>query len=247
MRPWLLAALGLGVYALGLVATAPASLIDASLRQATEGRIRLAEASGSVWSGKGELEVRDANRRSGIAKEIGWRILPLYLLRGELRCEIALDHAPKRFPLAVSAGRIEVADADISLPAAALGLGVPKLGPLELGGDVQLHVAQLKLAAGSIQGKATLQWRSARSAFTQVAPLGDYELDLEGDGTRIRASLRTLAGPLQLSGQGSWAPRENPVFQGMAGVPPEHLQQLAPLLRMIAIERSQGNFELQLR
>ena len=247
MRPWLLIALGLGAYALGLIATAPATLIDARLRQASEGRLRLAEVSGTLWSGTGQIEIRDANRRTGIAKNITWRILPAHLLRGQLRCEVELDHSAKRFPLTISMARIEIADADINLPAAALGLGVPKLGPLELSGDLLLHVARLSLEPGAIHGSAVLQWRGAGSAFTQVSPLGDYELRLEAGGAAVRASLRTLQGPLQLDGQGSWTSGGNPVFQGTAGVPPEHLQQLAPLLRMIAIERSVGSFELQLR
>lgn len=247
MRRWLLIALGLGAYALGLIATAPATLIDAGLRQATEGRLRLAESSGTIWSGTGQIEIRDVNRRTGIAKNITWRNLPAYLLRGQLRCEVALDHAAKPFPVTISLARIEIADADINLPAAALGLGVPKLAPLELSGDLLLHVARITLEAGAIQGKATLQWRGAGSAFTQVSPLGDYELRLEGDGAAVRASLRTLSGPLQLDGQGSWTRGGNPQFQGTAGVPKEHLQQLAPLLRMLAVERSEGSFELQLR
>ena len=247
MSRWLLLAVGLGAYALGLIITAPATLIDASLQQSSEGRLRLAEASGTLWSGTGQIEIRDANRRAGIAKDISWRLLPLYLLRGELRCEVGLDRAAKRFPLKVTLARIEITDADVSLPAAALGLGVPKLAPLELSGELLLHAARLSFAAGAIKGNATLQWRGAGSAFTQVSPLGDYEVRLEGEGATVRASLSTLEGPLRLAGQGSWTKGGNPVFQGTAGVPKEHLQQLAPLLRMIAIERSEGSFELQLR
>ncbi|HVS27796.1 MAG TPA: hypothetical protein VHE58_10985 [Burkholderiales bacterium] len=32
-----------------------------------------------------------------------------------------------------------------------------------------------------------------------------------------------------------------------ARIPPEHLQQLAPLMRMIAVERGEDRFELQLK
>lgn len=244
MSRWRLIALGLSAYALGLIATAPATLIDARLAQASAGGLRLAEARGTLWSGTGQIEIRDANRSSGIAKSIAWRIRPAYLLRGKLRYEVALDHAPMRFPVTISPSRIEVADADINLPAAALGLGAPKLAPLGLTGDMLLHVARLAFGRDSIQGNATLQWRGAGSAFTRISPLGDYELRLEGDGAAVRASLRTLQGPLQLDGQGSWAAGRNPVFRGNARVPPPQQQQLAPLLRMIAVERGEGRFEL---
>jgi general secretion pathway protein N len=243
---WRLIALALGAYALGLIATAPASLIDARLQQASDGRLRLAEARGTLWSGTGQIELRDRMRRSGVAISIAWQVLPAYLLRGQLRGEVVLDQAAKQFPVTVSLSQIEVADADINLPAAALGLALPKLAPLGLTGDVLLHIARLSLRRSAIQGDATLQWRGAGSAFTRVSPLGDYELRFEGEGAAVRASLRTLQGPLQLDGQGSWASGGDPAFLGTARIPPEQLQQLAPLMRMIAVERGQGRFELQL-
>ncbi len=247
MSRWRLIGFGLAAYVLVLIAAAPATLIDASLEQASAGRLRLAEASGTLWSGTGQIEIRDADRQNGIAKSIAWRARPAYLLLGKLRYEIALDHAAQHFPVTISLSRIEVADADINLPADALGLGVSKLAALGLTGDMLLHIARLAFGRGSVQGNATLQWRGAGSAFTRISPLGDYELRLEGDGAAVRASLRTLQGPLQLDGQGSWASGRNPVFQGNARVPPQQLQQLAPLLRMFANDRGEGRFELLLK
>lgn len=238
--------LGLAAFALGLIATAPATLIDARLEQASAGALRLAEASGTLWSGTGQIEILDANRRGGIAKSIAWKIRPAYLLRGKLRYEVALDRAPRYFPVTITPSRIEVEDADIDLPAAALGLGVPKLAPLGLTGDMLLHIARLAFGRDSIQGNATLQWRGAGSAFTRVSPLGDYELRLDGDGATVRTSLRTLQGPLQLDGEGFWSAGHNPAFSASARIPPQYRQQLAPLLRMIAVERGDGSFMAQL-
>ncbi len=247
MNRWRLIGFGFAAYALALTVTAPATLIDARLEQASAGRLRLAEASGTLWSGTGQIEIRDANRSNGVAKSIAWRIRPAYLLRGKLQYEITLDRAPRHFPVTISPARVEVADADINLPAAALGVGVPKLAPLGLTGDMLLHIARLGFGRDSIQGSATLQWRGAGSAFTRISPLGDYELRLQGDGAAVRASLRTLKGPLQLDGQGSWTSGRNPAFLGNARVPPPQYQQLAPLLRMIAVERGDGRFELLLK
>ena len=247
MNRWRLIGVGLAAYALGLFATAPATLIDARLDQASAGALRLAEARGTLWSGKGQIEIRDANRDSGIAKSIAWRFRPAYLLLGKLRYEVALDNAVQRFPVTVTLSQIEVVDAEINLPAAALGLGVAKLAPLGLTGDLLLHISRLAFARGSVQGNATLQWRGAGSAFTRVSPLGDYELRMEGDGAAVRASLSTLQGPLQLDGKGAWSSGHNPIFQGNARVPPQHQQQLAPLLRMISVDRGDGRFDLQLK
>ena len=246
MSRWWLLGLGLGAYLLGLIATAPASLIDAGLEKASEGRLRLAEAQGTLWSGTGQIELRDRMRRSGVAKSIAWRVRPAYLLRGQLRCDVGLELSTKRFPVTISLAGIEVSDADIDLPAAALGLAIPKLAPLGLTGDVALRLARFSFARSAVKGNATLQWRSAGSALTRVSPLGDYELRIEGEGAAVRASLRTLQGPLQLDGRGSFASGGNPTFLGTARIPPEHLQQLAPLMRLIAVERGEGTFALQL-
>ena len=247
MTRWWSIGLGLAAYALGLMAMAPASLVDAALQRASEGRLRLAEARGTLWSGSGQLELRDRMRRSGVAKSLSWRILPAYFLRGQFRCEVGLDLAAKPFPVTISLSGIEVADADFDLPAATLGIAVPKLAPLGLTGDVQLRVARLVFARRAIQGSATLLWRGAGSAYTRVSPLGDYELRFEAAGSAVRAALRTLQGPLQLDGQGSWAGGGNPAFAGTARIAPEHLQQLGPLMRMIAVERGEGSFALELK
>jgi general secretion pathway protein N len=239
-------AVGLGAYALALIATAPATLVDAGLQRASEGRLRLAEARGTLWSGSGQFEIRDKAGRSGVTKSVAWRVVPESLLRGHLVCEVGLEQAEKQVPVTLSLSRVELANADINLPAAVLGLGVPKLAPLGLTGDVVIHVATLSIARDAIIGNATLQWRAAGSALSPVSPLGDYEVRLDGEGTTVHAFLRTIEGPLLLDGKGSWAHGGSPAFLAMARVPARHQQQLAPLLRLIAVERGAGNFELRL-
>jgi len=60
----------------------------------------------------------------------------------------------------------------------------------------------------------------------------------------VHAALRTLEGPLQLEGKGTWSNGAAPSFLVTARVPAQHQEQLAPLLRLIAVERGAGNFEL---
>ena len=78
MSRWRLIGLVLGAYALALVVTAPASLIDSGLQQASEGRLRLTDTRGTLWSGTGQLELRDRMQRTAVARSIAWRVLPLY-------------------------------------------------------------------------------------------------------------------------------------------------------------------------
>jgi general secretion pathway protein N len=247
MKPWYLIAIGLGAYAVALIVTAPATLVDAGLQRASDGQLRLAEAQGTVWSGSGQIEVRDASGQSGVAKSLTWRFLPETLLRGHLVCEVELDRSAKPFPVTVSLSGIHLADADISLPATVLGLAVPKLAPLDLTGDVLIRVPRMSVMRdGALDGTATVQWRDAASTLSPVSPLGNYEVRIDGDGRTIHAYLRTIDGTLRLEGQGSWTLGSNPAFLAMADVPPEHQQDLTPLLRLIAVERGEGRFELQL-
>jgi general secretion pathway protein N len=246
MNRWVLLVAGLGAYALALLATAPATLADAALRSASAGSLRLAEAHGSLWSGSGLIEIRDASGQTGIARDFSWRVVPHSLLRGRLVSEVRLGRASAPFPVTLSLWQVELANADISLPAAVLGLAVPKLAPLGLTGDVLIHVANLSMAKNAVAGNATLKWRAAGSALTTVSPLGDYEVRLDAEGRTVTAILRTLDGPLLLEGKGSWTRGARPEFLGMAGVPPPHQQQLAPLLRLISVERGEGQFELRL-
>ena len=246
MKLWAMLAIGLGAYAVVLFATAPATLVDAVLKHTSQGRLRLTEAQGTLWSGSGQIEVRDAGGRAGIARALDWRVVPESLLRAHLVCEVGLEHATRRFPVTITLSRIELANADIRLPAMVLGLGVPKLAPLGLTGEVLIHVANLSIARDTLEGNATLQWLAAGSTLTPVAPLGNYEVRFDGEGMTVHAYLRTIEGPLRLEGEGSWKLGNNPAFLARASVPAQHQQQLAPLLRLIAVERGKGNFELQL-
>jgi hypothetical protein len=241
-----LVTLGLLVYAVALVAGAPATLVDAGLESLSQGRLRVIAAQGRLWSGSGQIELRDASGRSGVVKDLSWSVRPLSLLRGQMACDIEFDHSGKPIPVVFSPSRIELASASMSLPAAAIGLGVPRLLPLGLTGELLVQVTGLSLGRADVRGKATLQWRDAGSVFTTVSPLGDYELELDAEGRAAHLVLHTLRGVLQLDGKGSWQAGERPDFVAGAQVAPQHRQQLDPLLRLIAVERGAGRFELRL-
>ena len=239
-------AAGLGVYSLALVATAPATLADAALQAISEGSLRLVEARGTTWSGAAQLEIRDSQGRGGLAKPVSWNFAPGALLRGRVAYVVTVDAGSKPFPVMLSWSRLELEDVDLRLPAAALGIGVAKLAPLELTGEVRVRLPSFAIERRAMHGNAVLQWSTAGSRLSPVAPLGDYELRLEANGPAIRASLNTLQGPVQISGEGSWSAGANPAFRAIVQVPGPLRPQLAPLLRLIAVERPNGRFDLQL-
>lgn len=244
MKRWTLPAFGLAAYVTALVAFAPATLIDARLQRMGEGTLRLAEARGSLWSGAGWIEARDAHGRAGIARRLSWRVRPVSLLRGRLVADIELDQAARPFPVTLSPSRLEIGALQVRLPAAALGLGMPRLAPLRLTGDVLVDVSRLSLERGRSEGAVTLQWLAAGSALTPVSPLGDYEVRITAAGPTTHAALSTREGPLRLEGKGTWSNGAPPDFVVTAHVPAGQQEQLAPLLRLIAVERGAGLFEI---
>jgi general secretion pathway protein N len=110
-----------------------------------------------------------------------------------------------------------------------------------------LRIARLSIGRDATRGHATLQWRAAGSGFSPLSPLGDYEFRFAGNGAEVAITLHTLAGPLQLEGRGSWRHGQRPLFLAIARVPTELQQRLAPFLRLIAAQRGDGSFELQLK
>jgi len=240
-------AIGLGVYVAALAVQAPATLVDAGLKQATNGRLRLAQPQGTIWAGAGLIEIRDVSGRNAISKELTWRVSPESLWRARLVCEVELDRAARRFPLTISFSGIELANVDINLPAAALAFAEPRLQPLRLAGDVLLHATNVLFGRDGMHGAVTMQWLGAVSAFSPVSPIGSYELRFDGRGNSIQATLSTLQGPLQLDGSGTWIRGSNPAFQATARVPPNYQEQLTPLLRLISVQRDEATFDLRLK
>ena len=87
MRKWPLLVV-LGSYVVGLVVFAPATVMDAYLQRASEGGVRLAQADGTVWSGSGELEVRDTGLGAGAGTTVHWRLLPASWARGHVAWQV---------------------------------------------------------------------------------------------------------------------------------------------------------------
>lgn len=235
----------LAAYGLFLITLAPASLIDAGLRRASHGTLRLAQAQGTLWSGGGRLEVRDASGQRGVGQDLSWALQPRALLRGQLDYRVGIGHAGGRFPVRISAQGVELSDVDFTLPAAALGVAVPRMAPLGLQGEILVHVARFARTGALVSADAVVTWQDASSALTPVAPLGTYELRVDGTAGVLTTSLRTRSGPLQLAGGGSWQADASPAFSVTARVDAAHHAQLAPLLRLIAVERDNGDFALQ--
>lgn len=201
------------------VAWAPASWLAAGVGQFSGGRLLLADARGTVWSGSavpvltGGEGSRDAAMLPGrLEWSVGLadRALAVALrqaccIEGALTLRVEPSPGGVRVSLAPAGGIVG------RWPAAWLGgLGTP-WNTLQLGGD--LRVATPGLAVRTVQGRWQFDGRveidlvGVSSRLVTLPRVGSYRLVLQGEAATGDAALlvSTREGPLQLSGRGQWA------------------------------------------
>jgi len=233
------------------VAFAPASWLAGALADATEQRLLLADARGTIWQGSAVLVLtagagsRDASALPG---RLQWRLgldgAAVRLrarheccLNGELSLRVVPGLARLRVELPGSAGPIG------QWPAAWLvGLGTP-WNTVQPSGTLQLTSPGLVLeqvqGRWRFSGSAQLDLASFASRLSTLDALGSYRLQISGDAARGDATtlaLSTLEGALQLSGNGQFTASRFS-FNGQANAAPGSEQALANLLNIIGRRR----------
>jgi general secretion pathway protein N len=262
-RRWAAWGAALGA-AVGLVSQAPAQWLADGLARATQGRLLLAEARGSLWNGSAVLVLtggqgsRDASALPG---RLQWQLRPGWgglHLRADQACCLAgglhLTLQPGWGGMALQlddpagpAGATSAKGTARTLgqwPAGWLaGLGTP-WNTLQLGGQLQLSSTGLRLqtVAGQLRlaSDLQLQLRGASSRLSALPALGSYQLLLQGSGRGDEATqlrLSSLDGPLRLSGEGQWT-GAGLRFRGTAQATDGQDDALANLLNIIG--RRQG-------
>lgn len=252
MIGWALAGAMLGG-SLALAALAPAAWLAAAVAGATEQRLLLADARGTVWSGSavpvltGGAGSRDASALPG---RLQWRLgldggaLALRAshaccLNGELQLRLVPGWGGARVALQPAPGVAGQPAVVGQWPAAWLvGLGTP-WNTLQPTGSIRLAGAGLALQ--SVQGRwlftgrAEIDLDAIASRISTLDELGSYRIVLEGDSTRGEATsvqLSTVRGALQLSGSGQWAASKLR-FQGQASAAAGSEAALNNLLNII--------------
>ena len=229
-------------YGVALAALAPAWLADTIVQRASDGRVRLAAVRGTLWSGSAVVTAGDANASVRVGA-LEWQATGVMLL--PLGVRFAVDAGATPFVARLSPVALDIDRARIEMTARALAIAVPRLASIEPTGDVTLELSRVSRGRGGASGSATVRWSNAGSALTRVAPLGAYVMRVTRTSGAVDATLSTVSGPLQIEGRGGWPPGARPSFTAIAYIT-AHEREIAPLLRLFAIERGDGRFELQL-
>jgi len=214
---------------------------------ATQQRLVLADARGTVWSGSavavltGGLGSRDATSLPGRLEwtlhpsGLGLQVQPRHAccLNGTVTVQVEPGISRTRFTLVPSPGGVG------QWPTAFLGgLGTP-WNTMELGGSLRLESSGLRIESVQgrwvVDGQAELHMDNVSSRLTTLESLGSYRMSLSGDAANPGISLLSLTtqdGALQLNGTGTWGP-SGVRFRGEARASAVEEAALSNLLNII--------------
>ena len=241
---WLLA--GLASVALTVLIFFPVTWIAAMVEQQTKGRLTLVDARGTLWRGSAFI----GGAASGsdpvtplLPGRFSWRLSPLVLL-GNVAVELDNTEALSQpVMLTGSWQQWQLSPAEILLSAERLAaLGAP-LNTVQPSGQMRLSWQPLQLALhdGKVEmtGSMNLNLADIASKLSPVKPLGSYDLALDWRGVQATVTLKTVEGPMLLSGSGKFADGHLQ-FSGTAQAEAGQEERLGNFLNLLGQRRIEG-------
>ena len=241
---WSLA--GMASAALTVLIFFPATWMAPMLELQTAGRLTLGDARGTLWRGSafiGGAAGENEPVTPLLPGRFSWEFSPLVLL-GNVEIDLENAAALSR-PVRVTGNwhQWQVSPAAITLPAERLAaLGTP-LNTVQPSGQLRLSWEPLQLARqnGRIEmtGIVNLEMNDIASKMSPVRPLGSYDLALVWRGPQASVTLKTVKGPMLLSGSGMLSDGH---FQFSGKVESETGQEerLANFLNLLGQRRNEG-------
>jgi general secretion pathway protein N len=146
----------------------------------------------------------------------------------------------------ISRGRVEIEALDASLPASLVSLVYGPAAFFEPTGTIEVRAPNVELSAGGLIAKIEAEWRGAGGRFTGATSLGDYRIDITGDGANATIRLSTLRGNLDLNGQGTWNVTGDGAIQFTGRAQPRgNAGPLEPLLRALGPDLGGGQRQIR--
>lgn len=234
-----------------LVAWAPATLLDAALQRATDGRLRILAASGSVWRGEGTFASLTPDGRAAQPwLTAGWDTEFGSLLTGALEWRLVERAGATVLRVRVRPGGVEVVEADIDAPLKPLLDSIPH--PIARAG--WRGAARLQIPGwqcdwqGQCEGRLKLAWQDAGVELVPGRRFGDYEITATAKGNAGTMDIHTLSGEVKVNGNGTWQQGKRPRFDGSVEGPVEIVGRLPNVMDGVAFPtRNPAIAEIRLR
>ena len=232
--------------AVALLVFFPASWLAQMLEWQTAGRVTLGDAQGTLWRGSAFIGAA-AGKNDPVSPllpgRFSWQISPAVLI-GQLSVQL---ENPEVMPQPVQVNgnwqSWQVGAGSMRLPADGLaGLGAP-LNTVGLSGQMRLVWSQLQLErkekALDLNGQMQLEMNEMASRLSFIKPLGAYQLQFDWQGQQAVLNLKTVKGPLLLSGNGR-LDQGRLQFSGKAEAEAGKEEMLANLLSLLGQRRTEG-------
>lgn len=243
---------GAALLLLALSIMAPAALVDGRLDALSAGKLRLSNASGTLWNGAGDVRAVPGSARMPVT----WHIDVWPLLRGELRGTLSVldDAAPASFSLSrrekVLRNVALAVPADVLLNAA----GVP-VALATAGGNVGLRIGELTWRDDRVDGQLALRWDQATLQATPVGirlsprvALGDVHFDGTGQGSAVAGTLTNAGGDVEINGTASISPtgaaHVDAIVRPRAGIDADRANAIGLVLGAIGQPDGSGAFRI---
>jgi len=177
---------------------APAALFDGPLAFRTQQRLRLVDATGVWWRGRGVVASADGLLRM----PIDWQLDAGALARGSIVVLVGrTDDAALRGTLTLRSAGFDVHDLHATMPASVVAALDPRLQSVTLGGRVIAEAAAMEAAGDRVAGSIDAAWSRARIVIGDaVVDLGSVTLKSSATNQPWSASIRNAGGDVAVTG-----------------------------------------------
>jgi hypothetical protein len=253
MRSPLVVAAAACLLAAAIAVEAPATLVDRRLDLLTGGRMRVADAAGTIWNGSGALILLPYTARVPLQ----WHIDPLPLLRSRLSGTLGPDLMEN--PMELSQATFDLGSDDfavrrfaIAFPAEALLRATDAPAAVTAaGGTVDLHTDAFAMRRGLFEGGFIARWQGASLPGPRPEiriALGDVRLEGVANGGEIKGALSNAGGDIEIIGTviltATGAARVEARLKPRAGVDAERSSAIAAALSLLGPKDDSGAFRV---
>jgi len=209
--------------------------------------LTLGDAQGTLWNGSAFV----GGAPSGsdpvtplLPGRFSWTLSPLVLL-GQVDISVSnADALAQPVRITGSWNQWQVNPGQLLLPAERLaGLGAP-LNTIQPAGRMRLQWTPLRMERQgntvAVNGGTTLHMEDISSRLSPIKPLGAYQLIMDWRGSQAALDLKSVRGPLLLSGSGKLV-NGRLQFSGRAEAEEGQEDRLANLLNLLGQRRRIGD------